>query len=299
MRKHEPEIKEKESQSHDSLGKKEGKARRKTRRRIIGQSSFTNSTDVTSGRSTIDTAFTSEKSIDRPHSTHCHSSTGSTSTSQHDRDCASMLDRQEIDNTTSISTNSISSVDTHQCHTTSSMTDPEGIEDDIRVLMNHSLPKSPQRTNVITADYTPRRRPRGRLFGAFTQRGLGITHASCRYPDVFNAIHNIAQTRPGDFTIDPYMSAQLNEAMSLPVHKDSQFVHDLAHCFRRFYWWEALAWISCWISSTSCSANCVGEKPSRRIPWCQEHLGLCRSTALPCSRANHFRFTTVLSSFYA
>ena len=84
------------SQSHDSLGKKEGKARRKTRRRRIGQSSFTNSTDVISGSSMIDTAFTSEKSIDRPHSTHCHSSTGYTSTSQHDRDCASMLDREEV-----------------------------------------------------------------------------------------------------------------------------------------------------------------------------------------------------------
>ena len=50
------------------------------------------------------------------------------------------------------------------------MSDPKSIEDDIRVLMNHSLPNSPQRTNVITADYTPR----GRLFGAFARRGLGI-----------------------------------------------------------------------------------------------------------------------------
>ena len=95
------------------------------------------------------------------------------------------------------------------------MIDLEGIEDDIRGLMNHSLPKSPQRTNVITADFTPR----GRLFGAFARRGLGITHASIRYPDVLNAIHNFARTRPGHFATDPYMSAsQLNETMSLPVH---------------------------------------------------------------------------------
>ena len=42
-----------------------------------------------------------------------------------------MLNRQEIDNTASIFTDLISSVDTRQCHTTSSMIDPEGIEDDI------------------------------------------------------------------------------------------------------------------------------------------------------------------------
>ena len=123
-----------------------------------------------------------------------------------------MLDRQEMDNTASVFTKSISTVDTHQCHTTTSMIDPEGIADDIRVLMNHFLPKSPQRNNVITAC--------GRLFGAFTRRGLGITHASLRCPDVLSAIHNIARTRPGDFTTDAYMSAQLSAAMSLPIHTD-------------------------------------------------------------------------------
>ena len=100
------------------------------------------------------------------------------STSQHDVDPTSIDARKEINSSTSIFTNLISSIDSPQCHTTSSMIDPESIEDDIRVLMNHSLPKSPQRTNVITADYTPR----GRLFGAYTRRGLGITHASLKYP---------------------------------------------------------------------------------------------------------------------
>ena len=112
--------------------------------------------------------------------THCHSSAGSTSTSQHDADPTSIDARKEVDNSTSIFTNSIFSTDSPQCHTTSSMIDPESIEDDIRVLMNHSSPKSPQHTNVITADYTPR----GRLFGAYTQRGLGITYASLKYPNV-------------------------------------------------------------------------------------------------------------------
>ena len=46
-----------------------------------------------------------------------------------------MLDRQEIHNTTSIFTIPISSVDTHQCHSTSSMIDPEGIEGDFRMLI--------------------------------------------------------------------------------------------------------------------------------------------------------------------
>ena len=32
---------------------------------------------------------------------------------------------------------------------------------DIDILINHSLPKSRTRTNVVTAEYTPR----GRLFG--------------------------------------------------------------------------------------------------------------------------------------
>ena len=53
------------SQSQDSLGIMEGKVRRRTRRRRTGQSSFTNSTlstDVTSGSSTMDTAFTTVRS---------------------------------------------------------------------------------------------------------------------------------------------------------------------------------------------------------------------------------------------
>ena len=49
-----------------------------------------------------------------------------------------MLDRQEIDTIATIFTKSISSVDTHQCHTTFCMIDPGGIEDDIQVL-SHSF----------------------------------------------------------------------------------------------------------------------------------------------------------------
>ena len=62
------------SQSQNSLGTMQGKVRRRTRRRRTGQSSFTNSTlstDVTSGNSTMDTAFTIEKSTDHLCSTDC------------------------------------------------------------------------------------------------------------------------------------------------------------------------------------------------------------------------------------
>ena len=58
-----------------------------------------------------------------------------------------------------------------------------------------------------------------------------ITHASLNYPDVRNAIHNIALTRPRDFTTDAYMSAQLNDAISLPVHKDKNNLSMAAYCF--------------------------------------------------------------------
>ena len=44
--------------------------------------------------------------------------------------------------------------------------------------------------------------------------------ASYRFPEVIFAIHSLAATRPSGFADKPYPSAQLNSAMSLPVHKD-------------------------------------------------------------------------------
>ena len=41
------------------------------------------------------------------------------------------------------------------------------------ILLNHPLPKARQRTNIVSDDYIPE----GRLFGAFTTRGEGITQA--------------------------------------------------------------------------------------------------------------------------
>ena len=83
------------------------------------------------GRSTTKSDIRNDR-IDEPlplddSPTHCHSSAGSTSTSQHDADPTSIDARKEIDSSTSIFTNSISSIDSPQCHTTSSMVDPESI----------------------------------------------------------------------------------------------------------------------------------------------------------------------------
>ena len=63
---------------------------------------------------------------------------------------------------------------------------------DINVLLSHTLPKSRTRTNVVTTDDTPR----GRLFGAYTTRGVGITHAIFRFPEVTQALISLASSRP-------------------------------------------------------------------------------------------------------
>ena len=89
-----------------------------------------------------------------------------------------------------------------------------------------------------------------------------MTHASPRYPDVLNATHNVARTRPRDFITDPYMSAQLSEAMSLPVHKDKND--------------SSMTWLIAFGDFTSGRLGlespigthfllhkCIGEKPSR------------------------------------
>ena len=101
-------------------------------------------------------------------------------------------------------------------HTTSHITELESVQSSVDILLQHKLPKARQRTNVVTQDYTPR----GRLFGGYTTRGEGVTMASYRFPEVISAIHSIAATRPSGFADEPYLSAQLNSAMSLPVHKD-------------------------------------------------------------------------------
>ena len=101
-------------------------------------------------------------------------------------------------------------------HTTSHITELESVRSSVDILSQRKLPKARQRTNVVTQDYTPR----GRLFGGYTTRGEGVTMASYRCPEIVSAIHSIAATRPSGFADEPYLSAQLSSAMSVPIHKD-------------------------------------------------------------------------------
>ena len=103
-RTHEPVRDEDRSWKYDSPKSMKEKGRRKTRRRRTDQSIFTNSADVTSGSSTIDTAFTSKKSTDHPHSTDCLHSTD------------------------------------FGCHTSSFTIDLESVKSSIDTLLRHRLP---------------------------------------------------------------------------------------------------------------------------------------------------------------
>ena len=84
------------------------------------------------------------------------------------------------------------------------------------IIMRHSLPKAVSRKNV----QLPRYVPEGRLFGAFTTRGEGITQATYRYPKVVQAIHHLASLRGGEASCEGYLSAQVNRAKRMQVHKD-------------------------------------------------------------------------------
>ena len=84
------------------------------------------------------------------------------------------------------------------------------------IIMKHSLPKATSRKNVQLPGYVPE----GRLFGAFTTRGEGITQATYRYPKVLKAIHHLATLRSGEAENEGYLSAQVNRAKRLQVHKD-------------------------------------------------------------------------------
>ena len=82
----------------------------------------------------------------------------------------------------------------------------DGIHDEMLALMQHSLPKSRTRTNVVTTQYTPR----GRLFGAYT---IGA------FPKLFRQLSRLPL--PGLLAMNQsFFFAQLNAANSLPVHKD-------------------------------------------------------------------------------
>ena len=86
------------------------------------------------------------------------------------------------------------------------------------IIMRHSLPKAVSRKNVQLPGYVPE----GTLFGAFTTRGEGITQATYRYPEVVQAIHHLASLRGGEASCEGYLSAQVNRAKRMQVHKDKK-----------------------------------------------------------------------------
>ena len=80
------------------------------------------------------------------------------------------------------------------------------VEEAKRVLMEHPLPWARQRTNVSTEQCIPE----GRLFGAYTTRGEGITQATFRFPLTVAAIICLAATREAVCSDEGFLSAQLN-----------------------------------------------------------------------------------------
>ena len=90
------------------------------------------------------------------------------------------------------------------------------VEEARKVLEDHPLPRARQRTNVRSDDYIPQ----GRLFGAYTTRGEGITQATFRFPLAVAAIMCLAATRGPTHSDEGFLSAQLNRSTFLPIHQD-------------------------------------------------------------------------------
>ena len=83
------------------------------------------------------------------------------------------------------------------------------------IFMGHSLPNTSRRSVQL-----PGCVPEGRLFGASTTRGEGITQATYRYPEAAKAIHHLASLRSGEAKSEGYLSVQVNRAKKLQVYKD-------------------------------------------------------------------------------
>ena len=112
---------------------------------------------------------------------------------------------------------SIDAADNTTAREASEVSNDEMSEDDAKkIILDHPLPKARQRTNIVSDDYVPE----GRLFGAFTTRGEGITQATFRFPLAVKALMMLASTREGPCADEGFLSAQVNSGVSLPVHKD-------------------------------------------------------------------------------
>ena len=111
----------------------------------------------------------------------------------------------------------VKSLTTLQAREAGEVSNDEMTEDDAKkIILDHPLPKARQRTNIVSEDYVPE----GRLFGAFTTRGEGITQATFRFPLAVKALMVLASTREGPCADEGFLSAQVNCGISLPVHKD-------------------------------------------------------------------------------
>ena len=122
---------------------------------------------------------------------------------------------QDADSTTSRKASKVT--DSTTSRKASEVSSDDMSEDDAkRIILEHPLPKARQRTNIVSEDYVPE----GRLFGAFTARGEGITQATFRFPLAVKALMVLASTREGPCADEGFLSAQVNCGISLPVHKD-------------------------------------------------------------------------------
>ena len=126
-----------------------------------------------------------------------------------------------------------------------------------QTLLQHSLPKARQRTNVTTENYTPS----CRLFGAYTTRGEGITQATYRFPAVVGAIMAMAASRGEACSDLGFLSAQLR------------------------LWGAFVDRIPDWhrTTSQSFSEGAVAEEPSGRLPQRVRSVVGIRSHSLPLS----------------
>ena len=114
----------------------------------------------------------------------------------------------------------------------------EGKELQFVALLQHSLPKSRTRTNIVTNQYTPR----GRLFGGYTTRGLGATHATWRFPEIVKSIMVLARSPPKGLCRRAIFirSGQCSNITSNPQGQEQRW-KVLAYRIWPFYRWPFMA----------------------------------------------------------
>eukprot|EP00971_Amphidinium_carterae_P027084 533992-Amphidinium_carterae.2 len=79
------------------------------------------------------------------------------------------------------------------------------------------MPLAVARTNIWDA-LSP---PRSMQFGAFTQRGVGITRCSWEEPDLPRVLHKVAEFRPKHL-LSAYLTISLSEYTTLRLHVDKR-----------------------------------------------------------------------------